>query len=334
MLIFLRNDADPAARERVLALLRGEGIPADLRTQGGASFVEAPPEADRLRERLLALPGVERVAEDPAYRLAAGKVPEGETGSRVTVGTVIAGPCVVEGREVLVEIAEAVRAAGARMLRGGAFKPRPSPYNFQGLGEEGLKALREASERTGLPVVTEVLDPRDVGLVGRYADMLQVGTRNMQNFSLLSELGRQPKPVLLKRGMAATLGEFLAAAEYVLAGGNRQVVLCERGVRGPGDETRNVLDLAAVPALRSLTHLPVVVDPSHATGRAALVRPLARAAAAAGADGVMVEVHVRPGEALCDGPQAILPSELERLVDECLAIRSVLADRASLATGA
>jgi 3-deoxy-7-phosphoheptulonate synthase len=343
MLIFLRSDADPAARERVLALLRGEGIRADFRTQGGASFVEAPAAADRLRERLLALAGVERVAEDPAYRLAAGTVPEGDTGSRVKVGPVvfgdgsfpvIAGPCVVEGREVLLEIAEAVRAAGARMLRGGAFKPRTSPYNFQGLGEEGLKALREASDRTGLPVVTEVLDTRDVPLVSRYADMLQVGTRNMQNFSLLSELGRQPKPVLLKRGMAATLGEFLAAAEYVLAGGNRQVVLCERGVRGPGDETRNVLDLAAVPALRTMTHLPVVVDPSHATGRAALVRPLARAAAAAGADGVMVEVHVRPAEALCDGPQAILPADLERLVDECLAIRSVLADRASLAAGA
>jgi 3-deoxy-7-phosphoheptulonate synthase len=343
MLVFLRPDADPAAKERVLALLRGEGFRAEVRVQGGASLVEIPPAADRLRERLLAFPAVERVAEDLDYRLAAGRIPEGDTGSAVKAGSVVfgdgsfavvAGPCAVEGREVLLEIAGAVRDAGARMLRGGAFKPRTSPYNFQGLGEDGLKALREASDRTGLPVVTEVMDTRDVPLVSRYADMLQVGSRNMQNFSLLAELGRQPKPVLLKRGMAATLTEFLGAAEYVLAGGNRNVVLCERGVRGPGDETRNVLDLAAVPALRTMTHLPILVDPSHATGRAELVRPLARAAAAAGADGVMVEVHVRPEEALCDARQAILPAELERLVDECHAVRSVLAPGAGVATGA
>ncbi len=178
------------------------------------------------------------------------------------------------------------------------------------------------------------MDTRDVALVARHADMLQVGSRNMQNFSLLAELGRQPKPVLLKRGMSATLTEFLAAAEYVLAGGNRQVVLCERGIRGFGPETRNVLDLAAVPALRTMTHLPILVDPSHATGRAELVRPLARAAAAAGADGVMVEVHVRPEEALCDARQAILPAELGRIVDECGALRAVLASGAGLVTEA
>jgi 3-deoxy-7-phosphoheptulonate synthase len=342
MLVFLQSGSDSAARERVLALLRGEGIRADPRVQGGASFIEAPPAAERLRERILALPGVERVAEDLEYPLAAGRIPEDTTGTAIRVGpitfgdgsfTVIGGPCAVEGRDVLLEIADAVHAAGARMLRGGAFKPRTSPYNFQGLGEEGLKALREASDRTGLPVVTEVMDTRDVPLVARYADMLQVGSRNMQNFSLLAELGRQPKPVLLKRGMAATLTELLAAAEYVLAGGNRQVVLCERGLRGPGPETRNVLDLAAVPALRTMTHLPVIVDPSHATGRAELVRPLARAAAAAGADGVMVEVHVRPEEALCDARQAILPSELARLVDECGAVRAVLASGAGLVAG-
>ena len=343
MLVFLRTDDDSAARERVLALLRGEGIRADFRTRGGAAFIEAPPAADRLRDRILAVPGVERIAEEQAYRLADGKVAEGDTGTAVKVGsatlgdgsfTVIGGPCAVEGREVLLEIAEGVRAAGARMLRGGAFKPRTSPYTFQGLGEEGLQALREASDRTGLPVVTEVMDARDIPLVARYADMLQVGSRNMQNFTLLAEVGRQQKPVLLKRGMAATLTEFLAAAEHVLAAGNRQVVLCERGIRAFGDETRNTLDLAAVPALRTMTHLPVLVDPSHATGRAELVRPLARAAAAAGADGVMVEVHVRPEEALCDARQAILPDELARLVSECGALRAVLATGAGMVTEA
>ena len=347
MLIFLRSDTDPAARDRVLALLRAEGIRADARTQGGASFVEAPPAADRLRDRILAIPGVERLGDDLEHRLAAGRVGEDSTGTTVRVGSgkgavtfgdgsfaVIGGPCAVEGREVLLEIAGAVAAAGGRMLRGGAFKPRTSPYNFQGLGEEGLRALREASDRTGLPVVTEVMDAREIPLVSRYADMLQVGSRNMQNFTLLTELGRQPKPVLLKRGMAATLPEFLAAAEYVLAGGNRQVVLCERGIRGFGTETRNVLDLAAVPALRSMTHLPILVDPSHATGRSELVRPMTRAAAAAGADGAMIEVHVRPEESLCDARQAILPAELERIVDECGALRAVLASGAGLVTEA
>jgi len=334
MLLFLRPDADPAARERVLALLRSEGIRADHRVTGGQSYVEAPSAAERLRERLAALPGVERIETGlGAVRLAAGRVAEGEPGRTVAVGPVvfgdgsfpvIAGPCAVEGREVLLEIAEAVRLSGSSMLRGGAFKPRTSPYSFQGLGEEGLRALREAGDRTGLPVVTEVMDTRDVGLVARHADMLQVGSRNMQNFALLAEVGRQPKPVLLKRGMAATLTEFVAAAEYVLAEGNPRVVLCERGVRGLGDETRNTLDLAAVPALRHMTDLPVLVDPSHATGRSELVRPLARAAAAAGADGVMVEVHVRPEEALCDARQALLPEELDRLVAECQALRAAL----------
>ncbi len=344
MLIFLRPDADSAARERVIALLRSEGIRALHREIGGYPLVEAPSAADPLRDRIAALPGVERIETGLAvYRLAEGRAPEGENGRGIRAGSavfgngsfaVIAGPCAVEGREVLLEIAAAVRAAGAGMLRGGAFKPRTSPYSFPGLGEEGLRALREASDRTGLPVVTEVMDAREIPLVSRHADMLQVGSRNMQNFTLLAELGRQPKPVLLKRGMAATLTELLAAAEYVLAGGNRQVVLCERGVRTFGDETRNTLDLAAVPALRTMTHLPVIVDPSHATGRAELVRPLARAAAAAGADGVMVEVHVRPEESLCDARQAILPAELEALVCECQSIRSLLRSGASLLTEA
>jgi 3-deoxy-7-phosphoheptulonate synthase len=334
MLVFLRPGASPADRDRVLATLRQDGFRPEVRTEGGVQVVEVPSAAERHRERLAALPGVESVSTDPAaVRLARGRVPEGDTGSVVRVGPVafgdgsfpvIAGPCAVESREVLLDIARAVREGGARMLRGGAFKPRTSPYTFRGLGEEGLRALREASDATGLPVVTEVMDTRDIPLVARWADCLQVGSRNMHNFALLAELGRQPKPVLLKRGMAATVDEFLAAAEYILAGGNGAVILCERGIRTFETETRNTLDLGAVAALRERTHLPVVVDPSHATGRASLVRPLARAAAALGADGALVEVHVRPAEALCDARQALEPQEFAALVAECEAVRAAL----------
>ncbi len=334
MLVFLRPGASAADRERVLALLREGGFRPEVRAAGGVSFVETPVAADGLRARVEGLPGVERVSTDLApYRLAAGRVADGGTPREVRVGpvtlgggsfTLIAGPCAVESRDTLLAIADGVRDNGAVVLRGGAFKPRTSPYTFPGLGEEGLRALREAGDRTGLPVVTEVLDTRDVELVARHADMLQVGSRNMDNFALLAELGRQRKPVLLKRGMAATLSEFLAAAEYVLAGGNPSVVLCERGIRAFGSETRNTLDLGAVPALRTMTDLPVIVDPSHACGRAELVRPLARAAAAVGADGVMVDVHVRPEEALCDAKQAILPAELGLLRAEVDAILHAL----------
>ncbi len=334
MLVFLRSGATAAERDRVLSALRERGFRTEHREEGGVAVIEAPAAAEVLLGTLAALSGVERV--DPtgtAYRLAAGSSGNGRPATRVRAGavtlgdgsfTVIAGPCAVEGREVVLRIADAAREAGARMLRGGAFKPRTSPYSFRGLGEEGLKILREAGDRTGLPVVTEVMDTRQVDLVARYADVLQVGSRNMHNFALLAEVGRQPRPVLLKRGMSATLGELLGAAEYVLAAGNGQVVLCERGIRTFGEDTRNTLDLAAVPALRALTHLPVIVDPSHASGRADLVRPLARAAAAAGADGVMVEVHVDPAQAFCDARQAILPAELAALVAECAAVREAI----------
>lgn len=227
---------------------------------------------------------------------------------------VMAGPCAVESREQLLATARAVAAAGAGMLRGGAFKPRTSPQSFQGLGAEGLRLLAEAAAATGLPVVTEVLDPRDVDRVAEVAAMLQVGSRNMQNFPLLREVGRRRVPVLLKRGAAATLDELLRAADYVLQEGNDRVVLCERGVRGFDPTTRYVLDLAAVPALRLRTELPILVDPSHGTGRAELVVPMARAAAAAGADGLLVEVHPAPAEALCDGRQALMPADFEHLM--------------------
>jgi 3-deoxy-7-phosphoheptulonate synthase len=219
--------------------------------------------------------------------------------------TVIAGPCSVENREMLLDTAMAVRGAGARVLRGGAFKPRSSPYSFQGLGAEGLRLLAEARAETGLPVVTEVLDTRDVELVAEHADMLQVGARNMQNFALLAEIGRVQRPVLLKRGLSATISELLMAAEYIMAHGNHDVVLCERGIRTFETATRNTLDVSAIPVLKRESHLPVVVDPSHAGGSAALVAPLAFAAIAAGADGLIIEVHPDPETALSDGDQSL-----------------------------
>jgi 3-deoxy-7-phosphoheptulonate synthase len=227
---------------------------------------------------------------------------------------IIAGPCAVENYEQLIETAKIVKKAGAVLLRGGAFKPRSSPYNFQGLGEEGIKMLREAGRETGLPIVTEVMDTRMVKFVAEYADMLQIGSRNMQNYPLLKEVGMLRKPVLLKRGMMATIEEYLLAAEYILNQGNEQVVLCERGIRTFETTTRNTLDLSAVPMLKHLTHLPVIVDPSHGTGHRWMVPPMAKAAVAAGADGLIMEVHYKPEEALCDGYQSLSPDEFTKLM--------------------
>jgi 3-deoxy-7-phosphoheptulonate synthase len=218
---------------------------------------------------------------------------------------IIAGPCAVESEEQLFSTARAVKRGGARILRGGAFKPRSSPYSFQGMGEEGLKLLRAISQETGMPVVTEIMDTRHVELIGEYADMLQVGSRNMQNFPLLKEVGHSRKPVLLKRGMMATIEEFLLAAEYILSHGNENVILCERGIRTFETSTRNTLDLSAVPMLKRLTHLPVIVDPSHGTGIRWMIPSMAKAAIAAGADGLIMEVHYKPEEALCDGLQSL-----------------------------
>ncbi|MBN1905456.1 MAG: 3-deoxy-7-phosphoheptulonate synthase [Deltaproteobacteria bacterium] len=228
----------------------------------------------------------------------------------ITIGegfTVIAGPCSIESEEQAIETAIRVKEAGADILRGGAFKPRTSPYAFQGLGIKGLQILEKAGKESGLPVVTEVLDPRDVSWVCEYVDILQVGTRNMQNFSLLKEVGKAGKPVLLKRGMFSTLSEWLSCAEYVLAEGNPNVILCERGIRTFESYTRNTLDLAIVPSIKEVSHLPVIVDPSHGTGRLSLVERMCLASIAAGADGVMVEVHRNPAEALCDGDQSLSP---------------------------
>lgn len=253
----------------------------------------------------------------------------------VTVGQVhigggqpvyLAGPCSVESEKQITEIAELIQGS-AHILRGGAFKPRTSPYSFQGLGEEGLRFLKAAGERVGLPVVTEVMSEEEVDLVADYVDMLQIGARNMQNYALLKKVGAQEKPVLLKRGLAATIGEFLLSAEYILAAGNKQVVLCERGIRTFSNSyTRNTLDISAVPILKHLTHLPVIVDPSHATGSWDLIEPLAKASIAAGADGLMIEVHNHPSEALSDGPQSLKPEKFNALVQDLNALSRFLVE--------
>jgi len=235
-----------------------------------------------------------------------------------------AGPCSVEGRDMMVGIGESVASCGATFLRGGAFKPRTSPYAFQGLGEEGLRYLAEARERTGLPVATELMDPRDIDLVVRYADVIQIGARNMQNFRLLTEVGRLDKPVILKRGMSATIQELLMSAEYIASEGNRKIILCERGIRTYETATRNTFDVSAFPVLKSLTHLPVIADPSHAAGKVGLVEPLAAAAIAAGADGLMIEVHDRPEKALSDGPQSLKPEAFAKVIERLRAVASAV----------
>ena len=328
MLLRLRKNASPRERDAVLAAARELGyaprfLDRDELLLELSLSPERPGGAAADRSVLGDLSAVAAV-------LDAGEAPElvertaGRPDTAVRVGdacfgagklSVIAGPCAVEGEERLMEIARAVRDAGATLLRGGAFKPRSSPYSFQGLGEEGLARLARVKAEVGLGVVTEVLDPRDLEPVLAVADMLQIGSRSMSNGVLLTEAGRSGKPVLLKRGLAATAREFLLAAEYVLAAGNAEVVLCERGIRGFDAATRNVLDLGTVAYLRSVSHLPVIVDPSHAAGRPDLVLPLARAAVAAGADGLIIEVHPEPSEARSDGAQAIAPDALRAVVD-------------------
>ena len=229
---------------------------------------------------------------------------------------VMAGPCAVENKTILTGIAEKVKSSGAMFLRGGAFKPRTSPYAFQGLGEEGLQYLAEAREKTGLPIITEIMDPRDMDVITRYTDIIQIGARNMQNFRLLLEVGTSEKPVLLKRGLASTIKEWLMSAEYIMSRGNHNVMLCERGIRTFETATRNTLDLSAVPVLKQLTHLPVVVDPSHGVGKRDLVAPMAKAAVAAGADALIIEVHTNPEEAMSDGDQSLKPDQFDRLMKE------------------
>lgn len=278
---------------------------------------------DRLQS-LESLPGVESVVRIlKPFKLAGRELRKDdsvyEVGTAQIGGTrfcVIAGPCSVESREQIMETARLVKDAGATVLRGGAYKPRTSPYSFQGLEEEGLHLLQEASRASGLPFITEVMTPEQVPLVEEHADILQIGARNMQNYSLLKAAGRARKPVFLKRGMMSTINEMLMSAEYIMSEGNRQVILCERGIRTFETETRNTLDISAVPVLKKYSHLPVIVDPSHATGHWEYVVPMAKAAVAAGADGIMVEVHPRPAEAFSDGAQSLKPEKFRKLMNE------------------
>ena len=277
-----------------------------------------------------ALEGVEKVVTVlTPYKLASREFKKENT--VITIGDVkiggneiqvMAGPCAVESREQLLEVARLVKKGGARILRGGAFKPRTSPYSFQGLEEEGLKILAEAREKTGLLIISEVIDPRDVELVAKYVDILQIGARNMQNYALLKAVGKANKPVLLKRGMSATIEEWIMAAEYILAEGNENVILCERGIRTFETYTRNTLDLSAVPIIKQLTHLPIIVDPSHGTGKWKLVNAMSRGAIACGADGLIVEMHPEPSEALSDGPQSLKPEKYEELMKDLQTIAS------------
>ncbi len=285
---------------------------------------------------LESMPGVvECIAVSKPYKLVSRDVKPENTVVRVPTplgdvafgGTeiaMVAGPCAIETREQAFTIAKQIKAAGARLFRGGAYKPRTSPYSFQGLGEAGLEIMAEVRKEFGLGIITEAIDHESLDLVAEFADVIQIGARNMQNFSLLKRAGRAKKPVLLKRGMAATLDEFLMAAEYLMSEGNYAVILCERGVRTFSDFTRNTLDLAVVPAVQKRSHLPIVVDPSHGTGRRNKVLPLSRAAVAVGADGLLVEVHHDPDRALSDGPQSILPAEFEQLIREVRQIAAVL----------
>lgn len=243
--------------------------------------------------------------------------------------TVMAGPCSIESEDQVLKTAKIVKEAGASILRGGAYKPRTSPYSFQGLGEDGLKMMARAREETGLPIVTEVLDTRHVDTVAKYADILQIGARNMQNFNLLTEVGRIKKPVLLKKSFSCTIEEALMAAEYIVKGGNTKVIICERGIRTFESYTRNTLDISAVPLLRNLSHLPVIVDPSHATGRRELIEPLCLAALAAGANGVIVEVHPNPEQALCDGPQSLTTNQFQEMMEQLIALAKFLGQKMS-----
>jgi 3-deoxy-7-phosphoheptulonate synthase len=334
MLIVMKVDAtddDIKGVERVITELgfRPHVMPGAARTAIGITGNSGPVDITPFET----LPGVaEAIRVTKPYKLVTLNLRPEKTVVKVgdaTIGgdelAIIAGPCAVEDREQVFAIAEAVKKSGARFFRGGAFKPRTSPYAFQGLGEEGLKILAEAREQFGLKIVTEAIDEASADLVERYADVMQIGARNMQNFSLLKRAGRARIPVLLKRGLSAMLDEWLLAAEYVMAEGNYNVILCERGVRTFAQHTRNTLDLAAIPAVRRISHLPVVVDPSHGTGKNHMVTPLARAGVAVGADGLIIEVHNHPERALSDGAQSLTLEQYEHLVPEVRAIHDVIA---------
>lgn len=323
MIIVLKPGATDREIEHLVARIKEVGLTPHLSKGEERTIVGVIGDERVLQTQpLTAFPGVEKVLPILSpYKLVSREFKKENTVidvNGVKIGgkrlVVMAGPCSVETNDLLTSIAQEVKEAGALILRGGAFKPRTSPYSFQGLGEEGLEYLTEAKKKTGLPIITEIMDPRDMPMMMKHADIIQIGARNMQNFRLLAEVGAYNKPVMLKRGLSATIKEFLLSAEYILAAGNHQVILCERGIRTFETHTRNTLDLSAVPVIKQLSHLPVIVDPSHAVGKTDWVAPMAKAAVAAGADGLMIEVHSKPEEAFCDGEQAMLPKDFKTLM--------------------
>jgi 3-deoxy-7-phosphoheptulonate synthase len=325
MIIVLKKNATPEEIKHVTEKIEALGLMAHISEGKERTIIGAIGDETKLTESpIAALPGVESVMPImKPYKLVSRDFRDEPTVIKIgntDIGgnefRVIAGPCSVETQELLTDCAKKVKASGATFLRGGAFKPRTSPYSFQGLGEEGLKYLKKSSEETGLPVVTELMDPRDIDVICEYADVIQIGARNMQNFRLLMEAGKTKMPVLLKRGLSGTIKELLMSAEYIAAQGNTNIILCERGIRTYETAMRNTLDLGAVPILKEETHLPVVIDPSHATGRWDLVAPLSLAAVAVGADGLLVEVHSDPENALCDGAQSLKPKTFDKLMKD------------------
>jgi 3-deoxy-7-phosphoheptulonate synthase len=339
MMIVMKEDATREQIDSVVRRVENLGAHAHVSEGDVLTVIGAIGDREHIANLdLTGADGVDRVVPiTKPYKLASSQFKHGQRsvvevdGRRVGGGnfSLMAGPCTVESREQLLATAEAVKQGGASMLRGGAYKPRTSPYSFQGLGGEGLRLLREAKEQTGLPIVTELMDQRDLDQVLEVADVVQVGARSMQNYSLLSELGRAGRPVLLKRGLSATLEELLMAAEYILKEGNEDVILCERGIRTFETATRFTLDIMAVPVLKELSHLPVIVDPSHAAGRRDLVGPLSLAAAAAGADGIIVEVHNDPEAAICDGPQAVPADDFAEYAAQVQRVAAVVGNELS-----
>ncbi len=335
-IIVLKPDAAEENIEKIVKKLEAKGFKVQISKGTERTIIGVIGDTSKVSEdeenAIRAIPGVEDVVRIlKPYKLASRDFKKTDTtiqvNSHIIGGKkihVAAGPCAVENRTTLFQIAEKVKSAGATFLRGGAFKPRTSPYSFQGLGVEGLKYLKEAKEKTGLPIISEIMDPRDMDVMLEYVDILQIGTRNMQNFKLLVEVGSVDKPVLLKRGMSATIKELLMAAEYILSRGNEKVILCERGIRTFETATRNTLDLSAVPLLKSLSHLPVAVDPSHGVGKRELVAPMAAAAVAAGADLLLIEVHTNPEEALSDGEQSLTPEQFSEMMKNIMAVAKAI----------
>ncbi len=338
-IVVMKAGATPEDVQRVVDRVQELGLTphpsrGEFRTIVGAIGKRTPP----MQEQLEQLPGVDEVmAITQPYKLASREFHEADTildVKGIRIGgphvNIIAGPCAIESREVLFDVAREVKAAGAAILRGGAFKPRSSPYSFQGMGREGLEYLKEAGDELGMPTITEITDPRDVDIVCEYADILQIGARNMQNFNLLLEVGKTNKPIFIKRGLAASITELLMSAEYVLSQGNHRVILCERGIRTFSEDVRFTLDVSAVPVIQERSHLPVFVDPSHAAGKRDLVPALALAGIAAGASGAIVEVHSCPDRALCDGPQAVLPDNFRKLMEKIQQVAEVVGHRVTL----